>query len=77
LFIVMLRTRQSTAGQTMYIAVLKTIIDSAGAVALVAWYPNRWLLHQMIAAELVLDLIYIVLLYRQFEAEGINPWQKV
>ncbi|MGH3889633.1 MAG: hypothetical protein ACRDSZ_24235 [Pseudonocardiaceae bacterium] len=77
LFIVMLRARRSTVGQTMYIAVLKTVIDSAGAVGLIAWYPNRWLLYQMIAAELTLDLIYIALLYRQFKAEDVNPWQKV
>jgi TRAP-type uncharacterized transport system fused permease subunit len=77
LFIAMLRARRSTAGQTMYIALLKTVVDASGAVGLIAWYPNRWLLHQMIAAELVLDVVYIVLLYRQFRAEGANPWRKV
>ncbi len=76
LFIVMLRTRRSTVGQTMYLALLKTVVDASGAVGLIAWYPNRWLLHQMIAAELVLDVVYIVLLYRQFRAEGVNPWRK-
>lgn len=77
LFIVTLRARRSTAGQTMYIAILKTIIDSAGAVGLIAWYPNRWLLYQMIAAELVLDVIYLVMLYRQFKTDDVNPWTKV
>ncbi|MFI9818106.1 transmembrane-type terpene cyclase [Saccharothrix variisporea] len=76
LFIQMLRTRGSTVGQTMYIALLKTVIDVSGAVGLIAWYPNRWLLHQMIVAEVVLDVVYAVLLYRRFRADGLNPWRK-
>jgi hypothetical protein len=77
LFIVMLWTRRSTQGQTMYIAILKTIVDASGGIGLVVWFPGRSLLHQMIAAELILDVVYIVLLYRQFKAEGAAPWRKV
>lgn len=77
LFIVTLRARRTTEGQSIYIAILKTIVDVAGAAGLVAWYPNRLLLHQMIVAELVLDVVYAVLLYRQFRAENANPWRKV
>ncbi|GAB3491353.1 hypothetical protein [Amycolatopsis cihanbeyliensis] len=76
LFLVTLWVRRSTEGQTMYIAVVKTLIDASGGVALIAWYPDRWLLHQMIAAELILDAVYIVALYRQFRAEGASPWRK-
>lgn len=77
MFIVTLRARRSTAGQTMYFAILKTVVDASGAVGLIVWYPNRLLLQQMIAAELVLDVVYAVLLYRQFRAENANPWRKV
>ena len=76
-FVVMLWNRRSTVGQTMYIAVLKTVVDVSGAVGLIIWYPDRWLLHQMIAAEVVLDVLYIVLLHRQFRAEGASPWRKI
>ena len=73
----MLWIRPSTVGQTMYIAVLKTVVDVSGAVGLIIWYPDRWLLHQMIVAEVVLDVLYIVLLHRQFRAEGAAPWRKI
>ena len=76
-FVVMLWNRRSTVGQTMYIAVLKTVVDVSGAVGLIVWYPDRWLLHQMIVAEVVLDVLYIVLLHRQFRAEGAAPWRKI
>ena len=76
-FVVMLWHRRSTVGQTMYIAVLKMVVDVSGAVGLIIWFPDRWLLHQMIAAEVVLDVLYIVLLHRQFRAEGAAPWRKI
>jgi hypothetical protein len=76
-FIVMLWNRRSTVGQTMYIAVLKLVVDASGAVGLIVWFPNRWLLHQMIAAEVLLDVLYIVLLHRRFRAEGAAPWRKI
>lgn len=76
-FVVMLWNRRSTIGQTMYIAILKMVVDVSGAVGLIIWFPDRWLLHQMIAAEVVLDALYIVLLYRRFRAEGTSPWRKI
>ncbi|MBM0276132.1 transmembrane-type terpene cyclase [Micromonospora tarensis] len=76
-FVVMLWNRRSTIGQTMYIAVLKMVVDVSGAVGLIIWFPDRWLLHQMIAAEVVLGALYIVLLYRRFRAEGVSPWRKI
>jgi hypothetical protein len=77
MFVVLVRTRRSTAGQTMYFGILKMIVDVCGGIALIAWYPNRWLLVQMIVAELVFDVIYLVLLYRLFKAENRSPWRKV
>ncbi|GAA3849582.1 hypothetical protein GCM10022243_14390 [Saccharothrix violaceirubra] len=77
LFLTTLRVRGSTVGQTMYIALLKTVIDASGAVGLVLLYPDRRLLHLMVAAEIVLDVAYAVLLHRRFRAEGANPWRKV
>ena len=76
-FVVMLWNRRSTVGQTMYIAVLKMVVDVSGAIGLIIWYPDRWLLHQMIAAEVVLDVLYIVLLHRRFRAEGVAPWRRI
>ncbi|MDG4810784.1 hypothetical protein O7634_28850 [Micromonospora sp. WMMD1120] len=76
-FVVMLWNRRSTIGQTMYIAILKMVVDVSGAVGLIVWFPDRWLLHQMIAAEVVLDALYIVLLYQRFRAEGVSPWRKI
>ncbi|MBM2623637.1 hypothetical protein JIG36_49935 [Actinoplanes sp. LDG1-06] len=77
MFIKMLLTRGSTAGQTMYIAILKMVVDVSGGIGLIIFYPDRWLLHQMIVAEVILDLTYIVLLHRRFRAEGVSPWRKI
>jgi hypothetical protein len=77
MFVVLLRQRRSTAGQTMYFAVLKTIVDLAGGIALISRYPDRWLLYQFVAAELVFDAVYFVALRRTFLAEGRRPWRKI
>lgn len=77
MFVVMLRQRRSTVGQTMYFASLKMLVDVAGGIALIAMYPGRWLVTEMAVAEWAFDVIYFVALWRTFLAEGRRPWRKV
>lgn len=76
LFVLMLRRRNSTAGQSLYIAVFKTIGTIAASVLFVLWYPDSLLLPLFFATSLFFNVFYIVLLYRKFQEEGLRPWSK-
>lgn len=75
LFIFLLYIRKSTEGQSMNIALGK-MFGTIGAWLAIAVYPslqdplNIW----VGVACTSFDLIYCVLLYKQFKAEGKNPW---
>lgn len=73
-FIFMLTRRRSSAGQSMYIALSRVI----GTICLIpvqhALMPNSPLMMYLYASFLILDAIYIVLLYRQCRVEGRPPW---
>ncbi len=75
LFINMLWKRKSSIGQSMYIAVGKWIGTMSAAVEFAIWYPGRWLLSLFYCTVFVLDVTYIVLLYRQIRLEGESPWR--
>lgn len=77
MFVMMLRARRSTAGQTIYIALLKLIGDIPGAIVLFSWYPGRPLFALLFATEIFFDIFYIVLLYRRFRMDGISAWRKI
>lgn len=76
-FLLILNRRQSTAGQTMYIAVVKMIGTAAAAAGFAALYPTRMLLWVFFTTMVVIDIVYVVQLYRRFLAEGLSPWRKV
>jgi len=75
MFVITLRIRRSSAGQSMYIAVLKLIGDIPGFIVLMAWFPNRYLYVLLFITEIFFDVLYIVLLRRQFIAEGRPLWR--
>jgi hypothetical protein len=72
-FVVVLRRRGSTAGQSMYIAVSKGVGSLLGVVMSVSLYPHSFVIPVMGATVIVLDAYYIVTLYRQFGREGTSP----
>jgi hypothetical protein len=74
-FVVVLRRRASTAGQSMYIAVSKGAGSLLGVVMSVSLYPHSFVIPVMGATVIVLDAYYMVTLYRQFEREGADPWR--
>ncbi|MBQ9066192.1 MAG: hypothetical protein IJ133_01505, partial [Clostridia bacterium] len=75
LFLFLLFIRKSTEGQSMNIAIGK-MLGTVGAWLAIAVYPslqdplNIW----VGVACTAFDLVYCVLLYKQFKAEGKNPW---
>lgn len=76
LFIFMLFERKSTEGQSMNIAIGK-MLGTMGAWIAIAVYPSLQDPLNISVGVLctVFDLIYCVLLYRQFKKEGRNPWR--
>lgn len=73
-FIVMLRRRKSSVGQSMYIALSKaigTVFAETGALLV---YPTHWLLLVLFPTMSAIDIVYIVLLRRTIIAEGQSPW---
>jgi len=73
-FILMLRRRRSSVGQSMYIALAKfTGTLFAGLTGFVV-YPHRLLFYVLVPTMVGLDIAYLVLLYRQMRAEGRAPW---
>lgn len=75
-FVLMLRARQSTAGQTMYIAIAKLTGTLAATVGFAALYPTRTLMWVFYVTMTFFDVLYVIQLYRQFKAEGASPWRK-
>ena len=76
-FILMLLRRRSTAGQTMYIASAKLIGTAASSTLFSLFFPSRLMLFLLYVTIFVLDIVYLVLLRRQFRLEGRNPWRVV
>ncbi|WP_378733217.1 hypothetical protein [Nocardia brasiliensis] len=74
-FILMLRSRGSSAGQSMYIALFKWAGTALGALNTIIVFPERRLLLFLFATVSILDFCYMTMLYRQIRREGANPWQ--
>lgn len=75
-FILMLKSRRSTVGQTMYIGFGKLFGTLSSSILYVLFYPDRWGMMVLYATILFLDIVYLVMLRRQFITEGVSPWRK-
>jgi len=77
LFVVMLISRGNSKGQHLYIAILKGI-GTLEIIILVHFiyrhYQDNTLLHVIFISIIILDIAYILLLYRQLKKENKNPW---
>lgn len=77
LFAYLLLKRNSSQGQSLYIAIFKMIGTIIPSVLFHLAFPNSYLLHFLFVAILIFDLIYCAMLYQQLKSEGENPWLKV
>ncbi|WP_062214511.1 hypothetical protein [Streptomyces sp. NBRC 109706] len=75
-FILMLTKRKSTVGQTMYIGLGKLFGTLSSSILYILFYPDRWGMMVLYTTILFLDIVYLVMLRRQFIAEGSSPWKK-
>lgn len=77
LFIAMLVRRNHAHGQSIYIALCKTIGTILPSTLFFCYYPHSYLLIVLYAAILIYDLAYLLLLYDKLKTTGINPWRRV
>lgn len=73
-FILMLRRRGSSVGQSMYIAVTKFVGSLFAGLTAFVLYPSHLLFYVLVPTYVCLDAAYIVLLRRQMRAEGRSLW---
>ena len=78
-FLAMLWLRRSSAGQSLLIAVSKTIGTSltVGIFYLSDHRDNWQFIAVVIGLTLVFDLIYCVAIYRQLRIDGHNPFRRI
>lgn len=83
IFIYMIWTRNSVAGQSIYIALAKGIGTGMASIRN-SLYPelattpgsDELLFPLFYAACFIFDMIYVVLVYQKCKEEGINPWKR-
>lgn len=73
-FLLMLRQRGSSVGQSMYIAVAKFAGSLFAGFTGFLLYPHRLLFLVLVPTMVALDIVYMVLLHRRMRAEGRPPW---
>ncbi|MET2718084.1 hypothetical protein ABXV03_20355 [Streptomyces harbinensis] len=73
-FLLLLKRRGSSAGQSMHIAVVKCAGSLAAGATAVIVYPSHHLLQVLVPTYIALDIAYIVLLRRTMHREGRPLW---
>jgi hypothetical protein len=82
MFITMLHRRNSPRGQSIYIAAFKMIGTLLASLAFGAYPPGEMfvvspLFPFLYISTLVFDAVYIVMVYRRCQEQGINPWKRL
>lgn len=76
LFVDMLLRRDSSQGQSIYIAISKMIGTIIPSVLFYSRGPNLPFSLFLYISIFVADLVYTVLLYRKLKQESVNPWRR-
>ncbi|MGL4620499.1 transmembrane-type terpene cyclase [Chroococcidiopsis sp.] len=76
LFISMLLSRGDVRGQSMYIAIAKTIGTACASLSLYLSGSSSMLLIFLYLSIFLFDLVYSVLFYIKIKEQKINPWKR-
>jgi hypothetical protein len=76
LFIHMLWSRDSVAGQSIYIAIAKMIGTICASLSVYLLQPSSILLAFLSVSIFLFDWVYSVLLYLKIREQQINPWKR-
>ena len=82
LYITMLHRRDSPRGQSIYIAAFKMIGSLLASLAFYAYPPAEMfetssLFPFLYASTPIFDVVYIVMVYRKCQQQGMNPWKRL
>ncbi len=77
LFISMLLSRKQVGGQSIYVAIFKLVGTLFASVWFYLTNPNEPYLNYLYVTILLFDAVYVLMLYRKFQEEGINPWNRL
>jgi len=72
---IMMLLQKGVLGQSMYIAFAKFMGTGIISYAFMKGLPKDYWVHLMAVSCIILDIIYIVMLYQAFLLSGIQPWQ--
>ncbi|MBG0566548.1 transmembrane-type terpene cyclase [Actinoplanes aureus] len=73
-FIVTLVKRRCSAGLSLHAAISKMIGSQLAGLNVLILFPDRYLVLSWFVMMLILDLVYIRMLYRQIRKDGYSPW---
>ncbi len=73
-FLLMLKRRGSSAGQSMHLAVAKLVGSLFAGLTAFVLYPSHHLLQVLVPTYVALDIVYVVMLRRTMRREGRPPW---
>ncbi|NJQ02554.1 transmembrane-type terpene cyclase [Streptomyces zingiberis] len=73
-FLLMLRRRGSSVGQSLHLAVAKLVGSVFAGLTGFVLYPSHHLLQVLVPTYVALDIAYLVLLRRTMRREGRPPW---
>nr|WP_322711290.1 hypothetical protein [Nostoc sp. ChiSLP03a]MDZ8212494.1 hypothetical protein [Nostoc sp. ChiSLP03a] len=76
LFLYMLLSRSSVAGQSMYIAIAKMIGTACASLSVYLSQPSSILLAFLYVSIFLFDLVYSILLYLKIKEQQIAPWKR-
>lgn len=76
LFVVMIIVRGNVEGQSVYIAINKWLGSLAAYAFMLADNVSSPLVNILYAVVFLLDVGYVLLVYRRSKLEGINPWKR-
>ncbi|NGO12169.1 hypothetical protein G5C60_32335 [Streptomyces sp. HC44] len=73
-FLLMLKRRGSSLGQSMYIAVAKCVGSVFAGLTAFVVYPSHLLFLVLVPTYVGLDIAYLMMLHRTMRTEGRSPW---
>ena len=79
-FLLMIWERQSSEGQSLMIGIFKCIGTglTVGIYYLfILHHGKAYLMNIVVSFTFILDIIYIITIYKMLKIEGINPWKRL
>jgi hypothetical protein len=77
LFLRLLLKRNSSQGQSIYIAACKMIGTVFPSILFYLYFPHSEFLFLFFCSIFIFDLAYLLLLYFKLQEENIRPWSKI